>query len=271
MKKWIIGVLCLIILMIVLGIIYTYKEEKIEYIGYKEFSYIYDKNDLKTEEINMNNDSEYIKISGLKNKKIEKKINKKLYDLSKKYVKEGKKIKPIVRFNSYNILSIEYGGQYINIDLTTGNEIKLKDLIDSDNITPVIAHGYYESISKQIAKEIKEKKELIRLITSEGRTPDARFEKEIEELNEELSNIYEKAVIFSKNIDDDINYSISPTGITIPDLKIDVFRNRAQINLDVNDSRSKLNFYYKYMTKESIYDGTYKGKKGIDERQYRRQ
>lgn len=70
MKKWIITLIFLLILMIGLGILYTYKEEKIEYIGYMEYSDTYDENDLKTETLNMGEKVDYIKISGLKNKKI---------------------------------------------------------------------------------------------------------------------------------------------------------------------------------------------------------
>lgn len=269
--------------MIGLGILHTYNEEKIEYIGYMEYSDIYDENDLKTETINMGEKNiDYIKISGLKNKKIENKINKKLYDISKKYKEEGKKPYPHVIYNAYNILSISYNEKHVHIDLTTGNEIKLKDLIDSDNITPIISQGYYESISLALKAYINDY-ELIMSMTERELKSETdkeeiekkeqtieRCKKNIKEAEDILKNVVEQSVIYAKKIDDDVEFEIFYDGIRIPNIDVGMRINRNYITLNASEEKNKLNFYYKYMTKESIYDGTYTGKKGIDERQYRR-
>lgn len=269
--------------MITLGMLYTYNEEKIEYIGYMEYSDIYDENDLKTEVLNMGEKNiDYIKISGLKNKKIEKKINKKLYDISKRYKDEGKKPYPHVIFNAYNILSISYNEEKVHIDLTTGNEIKLKDLIDSDNITPIISQGYYESISLALKSYINNYELIIDMTEREmkGETDKEKISKKeqtidfckknIKEAEDILKDVVEQSVIYAKKIDDDVEFEIFATEIRILNIDVGMRINGNYITLKATEEKNKLNFYYKYMTKESIYDGTYTGKKGIEKINYRR-
>ena len=274
MKKWLITLICLISLMIVSGIIYTHDKEKVEYVGYMEYSDTYDENDLKTEVKKDESGIRYIEISGLKNKKIQKKINKKLYDISDEYIKNGKTPSPRVALNAYNILSVSYSDKAVNIDLTTGNEIKLKDIIDSDNITPIISQAYYDSITMSLKATVNNKKLTIRL--NEAELINEKDEEKIKQYNETieqakqailqleemLGEVLERSVIYAKRMDDNVNFEIYDNSIRIPNIDLGIKINRNYITIGISEE-TKLNFYYKYMTKESIYDGTYTGKKEI--------
>ena len=274
MKKWLITLICLISLMIVSGIIYTHDKEKVEYVGYMEYSDTYDENDLKTEVKKDESGIRYIEISGLKNKKIQKKINKKLYDISDEYIKNGKTPSPRVALNAYNILSVSYSDKAVNIDLTTGNEIKLKDIIDSDNITPIISQAYYDSITMALKATVNNKKLTIRL--NEAELINEKDEEKIKQYNETieqakqailqleemLGEVLERSVIYAKRMDDNVNFEIYDNSIRIPNIDLGIKINRNYITIGISEE-TKLNFYYKYMTKESIYDGTYTGKKEI--------
>lgn len=274
MKKWVIALICLISLMIVSGIIYTHDKEKAEYVGYMEYSDTYDENDLKTEVKKDESGIRYIEISGLKNKKIQKKINKKLYAISDEYIKNGKTPSPRVALNAYNILSVSYSDKAVNIDLTTGNEIKLKDIIDSDNITPIISQAYYDSITMALKAAVNNKKLTIRLneeelINEKDEEKIKQYNETIEQakqeilqLEEMLGEVLERSVIYAKRMDDNVNFEIYDNSIRIPNIDLGIKINRDYITIGISEE-TKLNFYYKYMTKETIYDGTYTGKKEI--------
>ena len=272
MKKWVIALICLISLMIVSGIIYTHDKEKAEYVGYMEYSDTYDENDLKTEVKKDESGIRYIEISGLKNKKIQKKINKKLYAISDEYIKNGKTPSPRVALNAYNILSVSYSDKAVNIDLTTGNEIKLKDIIDSDNITPIISQAYYDSITMALKAAVNNKNLTIRLneeelINEKDEEKIKQYNETIEQakqeilqLEEMLGEVLERSVIYAKRMDDNVNFEIYDNSIRIPNIDLGIKINRDYITIGISEE-TKLNFYYKYMTKETIYDGTYTGKK----------
>ena len=274
MKKWVIALICLISLMIVSGIIYTHDKEKAEYVGYMEYSDTYDENDLKTEVKKDESGIRYIEISGLKNKKIQKKINKKLYAISDEYIKNGKTPSPRVALNAYNILSVSYSDKAVNIDLTTGNEIKLKDIIDSDNITPIISQAYYDSITMALKAAVNNKNLTIRLneeelINEKDEEKIKQYNETIEQakqeilqLEEMLGEVLERSVIYAKRMDDNVNFEIYDNSIRIPNIDLGIKINRDYITIGISEE-TKLNFYYKYMTKETIYDGTYTGKKEI--------
>ena len=93
----------------------------------------------------------YIQIDGLKNKKIQSDINKKLRE--KAYSLKGTVYTYIVS-NFSNILSIEFDGdknEYdtLNIDLSTGNEIKFEELfISSTPINSILESALYRTLAR---------------------------------------------------------------------------------------------------------------------------
>lgn len=162
MKKTIIGLIVFTILAVSTTVILIIEENKIKNvtpnipkeeieteIGTKR-NQKYNQNDLEIIRKNVDGIVEYqsIRISGLKNKEIENKINNEIAQTEEEFVKllsnfeegEHRYINEYVAANFSNILSISMEAssyssfdsiekeKYLNYDLTTGNKIELKDL-----------------------------------------------------------------------------------------------------------------------------------------------
>lgn len=255
-------------------VIETEKEtlDKYEYIDYTG---LYDENDLKVEELYINDDKnyKYIKISGLKDKKIENKINEKLYDLTNKEKENGVKyIYSDVTLNAFNILSvniISYNEKRVyktlNIDLTTGNEIKLEDILNSKNIIGPIANAYYDLASFEIAAQIKRlevaNKQIIAYNDNQEKIEENN--NKISEYEELFKYVEDDSIKYARNFDKNQTFYITSAGIIFP--KINVYDIKGEMNLFIKTKNNPrlFNFYYKYKTDESIYDGTYSGKKNL--------
>ena len=255
-------------------VIETEKEtlDKYEYIDYTG---LYDENDLKVEELYINDDKnyKYIKISGLKDKKIENQINEKLYDLTNKEKENGVKyIYSDVTLNAFNILSvniISYNEERVyktlNIDLTTGNEIKLEDILNSKNIIGPIANAYYDLASFEIAAQIKRlevaNKQIIAYNDNQEKIEENN--NKISEYEELFKYVEDDSIKYARNFDKNQTFYITSAGIIFP--KINVYDIKGEMNLFIKTKTNPrlFNFYYKYKTDESIYDGTYSGKKNL--------
>lgn len=162
LKKTIIGLIVFTIVAVSTTVILIIEENKIKNvtpnipkeeieteIGTKR-NQKYNQNDLEIIRKNVDGIVEYqsIRISGLKNKEIENKINNEIAQTEEEFVKllsnfeegEHRYINEYVAANFSNILSISMEAssyssfdsiekeKYLNYDLTTGNKIELKDL-----------------------------------------------------------------------------------------------------------------------------------------------
>lgn len=85
-------------------------------------------------------------ISGLKNKEIENKINQKLSRLDATSSQPGSK-KCYVNFNVSNILSISCNGSTLNLNLVTGEELKIEEVFNKDSdIYEILVKSIYQSL-----------------------------------------------------------------------------------------------------------------------------
>ena len=255
------------------------KYEFIDYTGY------YDENDLYIEKLYIDEEQyfSYIKISGLKDKSLEEKINKKLYDLVNEQMDKGyTRIHSYIPLNAFNILSVyidaykDNNSDYktINIDLTTGKEINLSDIVNTKNLIKPISHAYYDSASFMINSEIKRKTmyldEYNDCIKSNYSCEGLLGGLSVEE-TKELIKTYEKyiptiedeSLKYARNFDINTEFYITSAGIIIPNVNMYDLKGNNEIMLYTKDNPRLFNYYYKYKKDESIYDGTYEGIKNI--------
>ena len=256
--------------------------DKYEFIDYTGF---YDENNLYTEKLYIDEEQyySYIKISGLKDKSLEEKINKKLYDLVNEQMDKGyTRIHSYVPLNAFNILSVyidaykDSNSDYktINIDLTTGNEITLSDIVNTKNLIKPISHAYYDSASFMINSEIKRKTmyldEYNDCIKSDYSCNGILGGLSVEETNNLIKTyenyiptIEDESLEYARNFDINTEFYITSAGIIIPNVDIYDLKGNNEIMLYTKDNPRLFNYYYKYKKDESIYDGTYEGIKNI--------
>lgn len=250
--------------------------DKYEYIDYTGY---YDENDLKIEEkyTDDGKNYSYIEISGLKDKNIEEKINKRLYDeLQEK--ESFRYINSRVTYNANNILSgyitkykeEEQINETFNIDLTTGEELKLEDILNTTNITGEIANAYYDAASYIIGGKIKRIESDILMYQSciernsncddmYNSIKDSELKKQ--EYENDLNQIEEYMIKFARSFDKNQKFYITSAGIIFP--RINIYKdNYSNLMLTVKHNPRLFNYFYKY-NKESIFDGTYTGKKNL--------
>lgn len=255
------------------------KYEFIDYTGY------YDENDLYTEKLYIDEEQyfSYIKISGLKDKSLEEKINKKLYDLVNEQMDKGyTRIHSYIPLNAFNILSVyidaykDNNSDYktINIDLTTGNEINLSDILNTKNLIKPISHAYYDSASFMINSEIKRKTmyldEYNDCIKSDYSCESLLGGLSVEETKELIKTyenyiptIEDESLKYARNFDINTEFYITSAGIIIPNVNMYDLKGNNEIMIYTKDNPRLFNYYYKYKKDESIYDGTYEGIKNI--------
>ena len=255
------------------------KYEFIDYTGY------YNENNLYTEKLYIDEEQyfSYIKISGLKDKSLEEKINKKLYDLVNEQMDKGyTRIHSYVPLNAFNILSVyidaykDSNSDYktINIDLTTGKEITLSDIVNTKNLIKPISHAYYDSASFMINSEIKRKTmyldEYNDCIKSDYSCEGLLGGLSVEETKELIKTyenyiptIEDESLKYARNFDINTEFYITSAGIIIPNVNMYDLKGNNEIMLYTKDNPRLFNYYYKYKKDESIYDGTYEGIKNI--------
>ncbi|MGM9850331.1 MAG: hypothetical protein ACI31V_05500 [Bacilli bacterium] len=252
-----------------------------QYIDYKGY---YDENDLETEQtyIDEENNISYLKISGLKDKKLEEKINKELYEMVTELMNNGyQHVSSRLSLNAFNILSVEvtaYDGteqisKVLNIDLTTGENIKLNNILNIKNIKRIISEEYYDAVFTQIEKEkIYNERDInyyeycinnncSDIEEIKKRNEEAQIEKE--ELNKLIENIDEESLKFTRSINENTDFYITPFGIVLPNVKLGNTKINTQIRISIDKNPRLFNFYYKFKTDESIFDGTYEGTKNM--------
>ena len=231
------------------------KFEYIDYMGY------YNENDLKVERVKFgaNSYSEYIKISGLKDKELETKLNNIFQeDAYKLYNETGNSVYYYLKLNAFNILSFYYHTRNSNdepiiichnIDLTTGEEIKMQDILNEKNITRQIAYAYYNKAISYV--EVDKQK------GDEYYQPKGEYMAELED----------NALKYARNAKNN-DFVLTSAGLFLVASKEDFKLDRQyylliEIPILTRDNPRLFNYYYKYKTNETIFDGSYTGKKNI--------
>lgn len=200
----------------------------------------------------------YIQIEGLKNKTVEKNINerlkKKAYELKEKHNAEN--VYTYVDANFANVLSVSIStdivGQMetINIDLSTGNDIKFKDLfLPSTPINSILTDSFYETLAWYYSYNNEE-------------FIDDMSKVDWSDTEEKFLQLINK---YNKN-KDNLKFSVSPNYITIHGLIdkdiIDYeYVSGMDIYIDLTKYIGEVTFYKKYLTKNSIYEDDSIGKK----------
>ena len=237
------------------------KYEYIDYMGY------YDENDLYTENLYMDEEQHfsYIKISGLKDKTLETEINRKLYNMIEELrLDEYKYAYSYVSLNAFNILSV-YAGTVkdddnsiitLNIDLTTGNEITLSDIVNTNNLMKPLSHAYYDTASFMINSQIKRET----MYSNESSSEETN--ELIKTYENYIPTIEDEALKYARNFDINTEFYMTSAGITIPNVDIYDLKGNNEIMLYTKDNPRLFNYYYKYKN-NNIYDGTYEGIKNI--------
>lgn len=207
---------------------------------------------------------EFIQIEGLKNKDIQSKVNDKLKKAA--YEIKSNNTYEYITANFGNILSVNISGYDeqdnwlrggINIDLTTGEDIKFEDVfVSSATINSYITAGLY----KTLAWNEKNEK-----ATDENYMEDFDMDKiqiaDFEDKSLKVIKDYQKAVKEGK-----INFNISPSGVSIYDL-IDknIVKNQYlnYIDIDFANKKEEIAIYKRFLKNESIFENNNLGQKGV--------
>lgn len=251
-----------------------------QYIDYRGY---YNENDLNIERVYIDESSNtsYMKISGLKDKNLEEQINKELYEMvEKKLNGEYKSIASSISLNAFNVLSSDvstYDGSTqtttLNIDLATGKKLTIYDVINIKNIKRILNEEYYDAVNTEVERRKNNNERDINYYNYclENSCNDFEaVEKTAEEariMNEKLDkfveNIDEEALKYVRSVNENTEFYLSPFAMVIPNVPLGDTGKTTEIRIGIDKNPRLFNFYYKFKTDESIFDGTYEGTKNM--------
>lgn len=210
---------------------------------------IFDENDLFIDEIAepLDGDDE-IKIpviKGLKDTKLQSKINAEIYEEAKELIEKHAPLNYAnyyTRANFANVISISFNVGFeeepyseqihFNYNLTNGEKLKFEDLFTPEvDLLSIVRHAFYRELSFYGKYDSKKKLH----------SPDE-------------NEVYKAVKSFMA--EEDKNFSFSPAGIFL----YSPTNNFAEIKM--LDHADDIAIYSKYMTKDSIFTGEYEGFKG---------
>ena len=234
----------------------TYDENAIKIIQY------YDANGTVTtnrEDLSPSDEwINFIQIDGLKNKSIQNNINERLKNAAYSLYKSNMGVSTYVFANFCNILSVEISGFdnniTLNIDLATGNDIKLEDLfLSSAPINSYLANALYKTLAW------------------EDSNTNSEDEYDLDMSKVDTSEYEEKFLMLINNYNkqkDKLKYTISSNKISIYNLLtpniLDVeWLNNVSIEIDLTECIEEVAMYKKFLTAENIYENNSIGQKDI--------
>lgn len=246
------------------------------YYNKLDYYTFYDENDLKIEKKYINQKKEYqryecIEISGLKNKKIENKINKELYDTVKEAIdNNATSVHSRLYLNAFNILSIMVDSYYegkdavknfYNYDLNTGDYIKFDNLFtNTANVFSIIYSGCYNKLSTDISfslLSLNKQIQAAKIYNENGAVSQYYVNKSLDELEQEknnyeeqMANIENLAIQYSKEVMDisEKNFLITNYGIILYD------NDNKEITIRARDNMEYMAYYEKYVNNKNIYE-----------------
>lgn len=268
MKKLIKGLLMFLCVFIILAVVITYiviqntvnNQDDLEHVLYNkdeentdvpkesgiDLYGTYNQNDLLISDLveNYNGvDVSIPKIEGLKDTKVQDKINQDIYNRTHEVLKKYLKINHAnyyVRANFANVISIGFylGSDskseqlYLNYNLINGEKLKLEELFINDaDITDIVRHAFYET---------------------EARNNQFENENSIVSPNEE--KVYKSVKGFMATSDK--KFAFSPSEIYF-------YYNEDMASVKMIDIYDKVSIYNKYLTDKSIYTNNDIGYKNI--------
>lgn len=295
-------IICVIIWIIllggtVLGILYFNNKEDNTYVKdndnvvakytTRDYYSFYDENNLKIETLYIDENKKqfsYIKIDGLRNNRIQDKINKEIHDYATNQTNDKVVgMYTVVTLNSFNILSFYFSIVFddtgsiqkaFNYDLNTGNQIKFDDLFtNTANKSSIVYDGVYNSISTNISSSLlslNKRLTAVKLYGENGAASQyyrpgdnvADLEKEIAEKNQELNNIEDIVLKETRRIvkEDDVSFYLRNDAIFIYENINGVYQT---IKLSAKKNMPYFAFYEKYLNNNNLYKNDNVGVKNM--------
>lgn len=202
---------------------------------------------------------EYAQIEGLLDKDIQNNINKRLKETAKKLKEGNRRTFSQVTANFSNILSVniyneDYKRETINIDLSTGNDIELKDVfVSSAPLNSLIMEGVYRSLAWDKLFENYEK--------NEGSIDMNKVD------TSQYEDIALKVVNNFKARENDVQFYITTEGVTIYGITDqNMFLSddeNPSISVDFLGHREDVAIYKRFLSNKSIYENDSIGAKDI--------
>lgn len=247
-------------------------------LGIKSLDETYKQNSLNVKSVNFTDgkkksdgsyqvEGNYIQIEGLKNKEVEQKINETLKNKITSWYSEddfsrGVTIYTNCTANFGNVLSVE-SMKYdetmeelgINIDLSTGNEIKFNDLFTQNaSIKNILSESIYDSLAMAYtgneAEGISDKADF----SEDGENDRLHGESQefVDERNERYSQIEDKVfkILTNYNNGEEFEFSFSTRCIY-------VYKDNIRIEIPMVKYYNKIAIYNRYKDNLDIYDGQF--------------
>lgn len=237
----------------------------LEVVGTKK-NQRYNQNDLKIVQENVKyKELEYqsLRISGLKNKKIENKINAELEEVENEFRERvlaasgdnsNMYLTSYVQANYSNILSVSFFAsksnsnyrneinihKFLNYDLTTGNQLKIEDVFTPDVDIDLLAQNYIYQ------EKLHEKFSESNIFFNSEYWEDGKLNYLVGEIDE-LDFMNE----FLKYKNSDKDFYITPTGVNI---RYSNDYNTGNILIEFKKHLDKVIIYDKYVTTENIFE-----------------
>lgn len=205
---------------------------------------------------------EFIQIDGLKDKQVQTKINNLLKEKSYSFEKD-KRVGTSVTASFSNVLSTivscyddrgyTQNEIYLNIDLSTGNEIPFEEIfVSSAPIKSILAEGMY----KTLAWETKGKN-----------TNEENWEDEYDISKADISDYEDKSIILAKKYEKEkgkIKYSLHFDKIIVYDLLNGITdKEYGTITIDFVDHLEDIAIYKRFLTEDSLFENSDIGLKNI--------
>ena len=208
-----------------------------------------------------------IQISGLKDKNIENEINNKLKKAVENWEDKSNSPSSYVIGNFSNVLSVEISSfnyerkespvKTFNIDLNTGDEIPFeKVFVSSAPVKSMLIEGLYNSLSwNNKRKDYNEE----------------TWELDYNMDNVDTSDYEDKSLLVARKYDkikDNIQFTISPRGITIynlldKDFVDNEFYYYSNIGIAFYKYKEEIAIYKRYLSKESLFEDDSIGMKNV--------
>ena len=235
----------------------TKKKAEDEKYALTKYSETYNENDLI-----FNEDSGVLQIDGLKDKQVQNIVNNKIKEKVNSLDK-NKRVNTQVTANFSNVLGVsiynldESGSVekeiYLNIDLSTGDEIPFEEIfVSSAPINSILSEGLY----KTLAWNVKSKN-----------TNEENWEEDFDMSKVDTSDFEDKSLLLSKKYEKEkgkIKYSLYFDKIIVYGLLDGITdKNDKTITIKFVDHLENIAIFKRFETKESIYESSDIGLKNI--------
>lgn len=204
----------------------------------------------------------FIQIDGLKDKQVQNNVNSKLKEKAYSFGKD-KRVGTYVSASFSNVLSAIvscYDDRgyteneiYLNIDLSTGNEIPFEDVfVSSASINNILSEGMYKTLAWEIWS---------------NKTNEDNWEEDFDISKVDMSDFEDKSLILAKKYEKEkgkIKYSLHFDKIIVYDLLNGITdKEDRTITIDFVDHLENIAIYKRYLTNNTLFEKSDIGLKNI--------